>query len=114
MVSLGILIPSIISLIAIFVIFILGMKNKNIKDIEGMRIDDLKGNYELFQKRVDTDFKVMYADIQELDKRTAVDKKEMEGKLENILIEFGTKLNSMQREIAQLCVIVKNHFGGKK
>ena len=114
MISIGILIPSVISLIAIFVIFILKMKNENIKSIENIKVNGIKEDFETFQRRVDTDFKVMYSDIQELDKRTAVDKKEMEGKLENILIEFGTKLNSMQREIAQLSVTVKNYFGGKK
>ena len=114
MISIGILIPSVISLIAIFVIFILKMKNENIKNVEDIKVDEIKKDFEIFEKRVNTDFKVMYADMQELDKRTAVDKKEIEGKLENILIEFGTKLNSMQREIAQLSVTVKNYFGGKK
>ena len=103
------------SIITIFIIFILGMKNKNLKDISDVKMKDLRSDFEIFAKSVVSDYKILIKDVQTLDKRTAVDKKEMEGKLESILIEFGTKLNSVEREMQVLNESFRKFIdGGKK
>lgn len=124
-ISLAVLIPSLISLFAGFTIYVLSMKNKNLKDVNTQQMNNMsvahKNDMENVNKRLDKlekENEKVDNRLDAVEREKAVDKKELEGKIDMILVELGTKMNSVDREMKEvkriLNTIVNGLAKGKK